>query len=633
MLLRMRSLNSKRLAAVVLVVIIFTFVRLYDPQPPVTISVSSGVVSREYMAGLLNASPISSYEYVKRRLGEAAEMESKRRNSMFPRLFSRKKTFSEREAQILLNWSTSSRKEQCQILLKGQYLKPNWSNLDLFTAHEDEFIDDINMQLGAERIRLFKYCFIDGDLDAIDVFEGNNYYTNAFDYQYRMFPFLKKIFPTYAKYLYPVIKDVKTGKLITQPTTSLSVSEYNANFLTNWIKEAQGKGIVLTVSQSDVPLLRQQLAIWQELGNKYPIQIVHKGTELNEDHVAMIKHFAEKTDQDVSIVNLQPILDDEYAEKYIRNFHNKWFAAMFNSFEEVLLIDADAIPYYPVEEFFSLPGYSTTGFQMWRDREIIGEYSPKFCAEMMPYFEPTVEEHATIGSQLVFKLKDPNLKNPVTSEARALSEFYLKSVLHHVDSGLVVLNKKTKFHSLIMSELLHQDTKFSRCTYGDKELFWIGAFTAGEDFSIDSHNGGIIGPIGKSDHNGKSYICATQIGHTDSQNRLLWNNGGLRTCKFDDAAGKDWKKEEEYFKHRYETLDKLKNVYSSRLQIDGYIIPDTEKNQWIQIGECKGYMYCAFIAESNADSELDTGTIVRFGDTERDRINKISELWNEAKVN
>lgn len=630
--MRLVSIGSRRLVVIFLVAVaLFAVGQLYGASPRVSISVSSGTVSREYMTGLLHASPVSAFAYVIRRMTEAVQIESQKSSSWLGRL-GKKRTMSEREVQVLLNWSKSSRKEQCQILLKGQYSKPDWTNLDLFFAHENEVLDDINMQLGAERIRLYHYCFIEGQLDAIDVFKGNDYFTNAFNYQNRMFPFLKNLFPSYTRYMYPEIKNLKTGEIVDQPKTSLSVTEYNANFLTNWIKEAKGKGIVLTVSQNDVKLIRQQLFIWKELGNKYPIQIVHKGGELTEELQDMIKSFAEETEQDVSIVNLEPILDSGYAAKYILNFHNKWFATMFNTFEEVLLIDADAVPYYSAEEFFNLPGFTTTGFQMWRDREIVGEYSPKFCAEMMPMFEPTVEEHGIIGSQLVFKLSDPNLKNPVTSEARAISEFYLKSILHHVDSGLVVINKKAKFHSLLMSELLHQHTKFSRCTYGDKELFWLGAFTAGEDYAIDAQSAAIIGPLGKVESTGKSYICATQMGHSDERDRLMWNNGGLRTCKFDNAAELDWTKAEDYFENRYGTQDNLHNIYNSRLQIDGYIIPDTEKNEWIQIGECKGYMYCAFIAESNTDSELDTGKIIRFSDTERERINKISEMWNQARL-
>lgn len=63
----------------------------------------------------------------------------------------------------------------------------------------------------------------------------------------------------------------------------------------------------------------------------------------------------------MSIVDLSPILDEKFAREQITSFHNKFFAAMFNTFEEVLLLDADVVPYVSLDEFFNLKGYKDTG--------------------------------------------------------------------------------------------------------------------------------------------------------------------------------------------------------------------------------------------------------------------------------
>ena len=68
---------------------------------------------------------------------------------------------------------------------------PRWDNVDLFTASED---DREGAMLSSERLRVYDYCFLQEELDVVDVFDTGYFKAmgfDAWDFQCcRMFPFL-----------------------------------------------------------------------------------------------------------------------------------------------------------------------------------------------------------------------------------------------------------------------------------------------------------------------------------------------------------------------------------------------------------------------------------------------------------
>ncbi|XDT18729.1 Mannosyltransferase putative [Nakaseomyces glabratus] len=617
---RTKSLLRRYILAII-VILSLTFV-FYSNTLTTVVSTVNVADTQDYTSGLKHASPVSPFSYVNNYLLNSEKTRTSTVKKLLP--------FLNKPKDGLVDWNSSSKYQKCLLLVKSMYkAHPHWSNRDIMTAYDNESVEDLNLQLAGERIKIYKQCFLDNDIEPIEFFKRLSIPdVDAYDFQKRMFYFFRDITASNTDYFHPAIKNVKSGEVVSKPKTKLTPQEYNANIIGNWRKLSRGKGIVLTVSQSDVPLLRQQFRVWKELGNKLPIQVVHKGTEINAELEQKIKEYAIEMEQDVYVVDLSPVIDPDFAENSIQNFHNKWYAAIFNTFEELILIDADAIPYVPAEDFLKSKSYKKTGLRLWRDRDITHERTLHFCVEMAPYFEPTLEEHNLIGTTLSYRLTDSGLKDAKDSEGRALYEFFQKMYLHHVDSGLVVIDKKDKIHSLIMSEILHSHTRFGRCTYGDKELFMLGAYMVGESYTLEAQSAAIIGTVGYEKEFSRHYICATQMGHSDEDNRLLWSNGGLRTCKF-DCAEEDFNKDEEYYKKRYQNLDNLKAVYSSRLNIDGFIIPDTTVNKWLQLSECRQYMYCAHVDDNR---EKDKGTLVRLTDEEKQKVNRISEFWNSAKI-
>lgn len=183
-----------------------------------------------------------------------------------------------RERKVLAHWAQANRKDQCPQLIKGLYATPDWSNNEIVAAHKKVRVDEINMQVSVERIRIYNYCFLEGGLDVTEVLKdaGLSSY-DAFDFQSRMFIFLKQVTKTDAKYLYPIIQNLNTEEIISEPTTTKSPQDFNANFMANWRQLANGKGIAITVNPDDVEFMIRLFRVLKELGNTYPIQVIQKG--------------------------------------------------------------------------------------------------------------------------------------------------------------------------------------------------------------------------------------------------------------------------------------------------------------------------------------------------------------------
>lgn len=268
---------------------------------------------------------------------------------------------------------------------------------------------------------------------------------------------------------------------------------------------------------------------------------------------------------------------------------------------------------------------------MYQDRTMPEEYTFQYCTEMLAYMNPSKQERDLLGSSLF--IDSLHTGSIVSTEAKVYQNFFNDLRLHHVDSGLVIINKLKKLNGLLMSFLLHLDGKMQRCVYGDKEIFWLGELFAGEDYTIDPFEGGIVGSIGEYTDDQtlskKAYICATQIAHSNADNRLVWTNGGLRTCKISNSAEHDFIKDESYYTDRYKTIENLEGIYNSPITIEGFISPDPFLSPWKQINECSNYMYCAFVTEDTSGAEITNGKIIRFDDDEKNIYNYISRIWNE----
>lgn len=579
-----------------------------------------------YEFGLYPASTFSPFSYINTRITKLKEEKDD------PKKAGKKTRTESEEDKILLNWNKGSRFDQCRLLVKGFYTDEKWNNMNLVYAWSSKDYMEKTAQFAGECMRIYNYCFFEGDVNPRELFKKLDLQaTDAYDFQKRMFFFLKNVTQEDSDYLYPTIKNVRTGEVVSKPKTKQSPQEFNSNFFANWRKIASGRGIVLSAKPDDIDMLRQQLSVWKELGNKYPIQVVHKGGELTRDNEISLKQFAEETDQNIYIVDAGPVLDKNFADEHITKFHNKWVGVLFNTFEEYIMVDADTVPFISAEDFFESENFKKSGMRMWRDRTLTNRHIREHCPDLALKLEPSLEEHRILGTTLRFKLLDPDLKQEKTSEERAFNQMRTNLALHHVDSGLVVINKKEKLHSLLLSEFFQNHALFRRCSYGDKELFWYAAFSANTDYVIEPEDAATIGKLEYSEKDRRYSICAIQMAHTDSNDQLLWTNTGLRNCKIPEVAKKDFDENPKMMTEKYGSLEVMKISYHAPLQIDGYLIPDPEEHEWQQTHVCADYTYCGFVDELNIG--YSKAKVHEFSDEEKKRLNKISKIWNNADVN
>lgn len=552
------------------------------------------------------------------------------------------------EDRFIKDWkkktTDSDRIKKCQfIILTMYYEQPRWSNRDILKFYSNENLDNSLIGLLGERMRTYDYCFLRNGIDMELVFDKQEFKElgiDAWDYQSRMFPFLNKDFSKESLYMWPDIRDLSTGaienKLNDDSNSELRSSlpnplQFNINFFTNWLKQSSGKGIVTTMAPSDAGTFAKQLKVFQKLNNTLPIQVISTGPDLTPDFVDEITVAARAANQKVYIIDCSSFFDPTFTEEYIKNFFNKWVAVIMNTFEEAIFIDVDAVPFERLDSFFDIRDYESTGIYMYQDRTMLEEHTFEYCIEMLEFMTPSLQERYFLGSNLF--IDDLRKDNIVSTEAMIYENFFDKLRLHHVDSGLVIFNKIKKLNGLLMSFLLHLDGKMQRCVYGDKEIFWLGQLFAGEDYTIDPFEGGIVGTIGQYDieeeNAKKSYICATQIAHNDDKNKLVWTNGGLKTCKIYNSAQRDFKTDATYYTERYGTVENLENMYNMPLHIEGFIVPDPVASPWMQITECSHYMYCAFVTESDSSADVDAGRIIRFDEKDISFYNNVSDKWNE----
>lgn len=586
------------------------------------------------------AKTISPFHWVEKRRRKALK-KAATINSPFASLWKllslNKKGIEDPESQLLVNWETSSLAERCRYMIDATYaINQGWSNDLIVDLKGSDEIDNVLVSLMGERLRLFDHCFISGRLSMGKVFEtqslidpDNGTGSSPEDYVRRVFPFLSQENGQGNDPMWPDITNLKTGER--EPVPQLP-REFNRDFWLSWQTMAKDKGIAITLNEASKHLFYKQLKVLEHNGNRLPIQIITSGSEFSADFVDELQEKVRLSDQHVYLVDCSPILDGSFAKKNIRNVINKWLAVIFNTFEEAVLLDVDAVPFVPIESFLSDKSYKESGILMYKDRYMLSERTFRYCTDMLKEVEPSVQERSLIKSKIKYHSGVTNFDT--SEEATVYQRFTHDLLLHHVDSGLVVINKVKNLNGLLFSFMLNLDAKMKLCVYGDKEMFWLGQLYAGQDYTIYPMDGGIVGPVTKAIESDSTVyqICATQIGHCDISQNLLWTNGGLKTCKLSSGADIDFQNDPEYFEARYGDLATLKGIYNAPLKLEGMIVPDP-REPWIQLRECSSYIYCASANEvvSRANSrESIIGHISIFDEATLRKHSSVVSIWNQS---
>jgi len=406
--------------------------------------------------------------------------------------------------------------------------------------------------------------------------------------------------------LLPVMKGKHPASEVKLPSRS---------YWRNYLDALSGKGIVIGIHDKEVDYATRLLRVLNHLGNELPIQFVHEGDLLPESVFTLLEA-AKLTEgsisQNIDFISIRPAITAGY-QSIFKGYNNKWFAALFTTFEEIILMDADAVPFVKPSSFFELEGYKKTGAYFFRDREL----SEALKQDQVDFFLGMIPAD---GSVFEYKIDPAQLQN----------NFFKYNSKHVMESGVVVMNRLSHMLGLLVSLSLQYWFQSGRIMYGDKDLFWLGQLISGNsNYYFNEYAAAAIGEL-----EGELDLCSAQLGHLSKDKKLLWTNGTLLKCKKNTWLA-------DFFKYPAlrqkcgNSMAKMKEAYSSAITISECILPASipeinglnkrkvtgNFNKNYNRG-CGGIYYCA--------TSKDGGEVVRFTEEEKKHYNKIVSIWNSS---
>lgn len=439
-------------------------------------------------------------------------------------------------------------------------------------------------------------------------------------------------------------------------------------FLQRFKNKINGKGIVLSIGDKHVTDTVKLIHLLRALNNKYPIQIVYNGgiSEASKSRIVTaarqrfidlpnsfkkIAHYLpddyfDENDhglpkQEVWFVNVQNVIHDNYKEKF-NKFANKFLAALFNSFEEYILVDADTVMLQTPDYFFNLMGYKKRGAYFYKDRTA-PEFRPLSDAKFFEKMTPSILDQAMFNIPIV------------TSHTLDLSFF--DGMGHFMESGLVVIDRNLHFNSILMMIQLNFMNPVTSRVYGDKEIFWLAfAINGDEGFEFNRLHAAAIGVetpmedrVGLEGKPLKSKeICSAHPGHINGEDNktLLWFNSGFQFCG--QASEVDYEKEFKFHTRVkfLKSIDQMKTFFQNPIILKHAIVPpfknkletlcdntDGEpKEAWfMDKGYCNSYLWCSYslIGGRTQDGGDNTqiGKFIEFDQKSIDLFSYYGDIW------
>ncbi|KAF9185280.1 hypothetical protein BGZ51_002755 [Haplosporangium sp. Z 767] len=259
----------------------------------------------------------------------------------------------------------------------------------------------------------------------------------------------------------------------------------------------RGRGLVFCAGNGQFEFVVTAIqAVRNRLKSTLPIQVFHMGD--NDLSPTRQKYLMDMT-TDIEIVDVTQILDNEYMR--LGGWAIKPFAMLASSFEEVMFVDADAYFLQDPLVLYDDPGYKATGALFFFDRTLFPEQpgGANFMKSVMP----------------------------IMSSFPPKSRMYNLLSAHEQESGVVLVNKKTRFLGMLgtckMNGKWERDLVSYKVFHGDKETFWLGFEMIQEPYAFMRSYGGVIGELRPDDNES---VCGAQL-HQDHRGQPLWWNGGL----------------------------------------------------------------------------------------------------------
>ncbi|KAL9629308.1 MAG: hypothetical protein Q9204_005348 [Flavoplaca sp. TL-2023a] len=257
----------------------------------------------------------------------------------------------------------------------------------------------------------------------------------------------------------------------TKPSAS-SISHLRESF------RPESRGILIPTGQKTFRYACHLISNLRDaLDSRLPIEVVYAGdSELPSSH----RDFISSLGSEITTVDILQVFNDTTLDLQPGGWAIKTFAALGSQYEQVLVLDADAV--------------------------------------LLQAPETILDRHQ--------------------GEALSKSHVYNEGYAEECDSGLVVLDKSRLPILLGLMHACWQNTKEVRdaWTYvmghGDKESWWFGFELSGAKYTFEDHYGGMLGSMDADN----ARVCSFTIAHFDEKDKLLWYNGSLLKNKLVNAT-------------------------------------------------------------------------------------------------
>lgn len=302
------------------------------------------------------------------------------------------------------------------------------------------------------------------------------------------------------------------------PFLQISSSQNNLRALENVRQRYDhgSKGIVISTGKGTFRYACHLIdCLRNVLHSKLPIQVAYAN---NADLPIKYRSFIKTLGEEIETLDVTSVLDDETLQLAEDGWAIKPFAVLASTFEQVILLDADAVLLQPPEAIFDRhTGYQDTGALFFHDR-LLWQGAFK---ERHAWWEKQLEHHTA-------------------SKALSKSLVYNEGYAEECDSGMVVIDKGRLPTLMGLLHVCWQNTQTVRkdwtykMGYGDKESWWFGLELSNADYVFESHYGAVLGHTQSTttaaEEEGSTTdnkVCGFTIAHTDEDDKLLWYNGSL----------------------------------------------------------------------------------------------------------
>lgn len=520
-------------------------------------------------------------------------------------------------------------------------------------------------------LRVFGACYL-------DQFGVHNKYSadtraekECYDIEMRMFPWLSRKSPVYKRW---DGTELNTVPIMSKYTDQLP--DYNPVitecYMKNLKHQLNGKGITISAKDDHFDLLAGLFSLLRALGNKLPIEIVHKGdmskeiqkklitvarmdtpdltsvenlssilkqrnvTDFNPKNKTQIAEIFPK--QELWFVDVQGAISANYRDRF-EGYANKLLAYFFSSFKNCILMDSDTVPVVDLEDYIlNSESYQQDGAYFFKDRELFYQgitSDRKFFAKLMPS-----------------KIDTAMFSIPSATPKTLKNRFIGGRFLHYMESGLVAIDKSKHFTGVLTTLQLQIWAPAASKVWGDKELFWLGLSISGdENYHMNSLPAGSVGQITpknqRKNQKGNELIgrelCGTHPAHVSGEDNstLLWFNSGFQFCK-KDSYNDDYDRNKIY-QNLFENKEALRDYYKNFIKIDSVMIPkhaeffvgnDIQENSrgWEFVSDqCHGYLFCAYDKVGGKDDPVSNALVIDVDKQQRDLYDFYGYVWINAK--